>query len=46
MSFFIASMAFLNIINIARVGGVRDYPLEPNDMEINVEYQPNFKLVE
>ena len=46
VSFFIASMAFLNIINIARVGGVRDYPLEPNDMEINVEYQPNFKLFE
>jgi len=46
VSFFIAAMSFLNVINIARVGGIRDYPLEPSDMVINVEYQPNFKLVE
>ena len=46
MSFFIAAMSFLNVINIARVGGIRDYPLEPSDMVINVEYQPNFKLIE
>ena len=46
VSFFIAAMSFLNVINIARVGGIRDYPLEPSDMVINVEYQPNFKLIE
>ena len=46
VSFFIAAMSFLNVINIARVGGIRDYPLEPSDMVINVEYQPNFKLFE
>ena len=46
VSFFIAAMSLLNVINIARVGGIRDYPLEPSDMVINVEYQPNFKLVE
>ena len=46
VSLFISLMAFLNVINIARVGGVSDYPLEPSEFETNVEYQPNFNLIE
>jgi len=46
VSAFISSMAFLSVINIARVGGVSDYPLEPSEFETNVEYQPNFNLIE
>ncbi len=46
VSAFISSMAFLSVINIARVGGVLDYPMEPSDTETNVEYRPNFNLIE